>query len=163
MAEALLRRHLQQRGLPATVASAGLLGGGWPATKPAIAVMAEIGIDLSPHRSRSVTAGMVEGSDLVVTMTRQQAVELSILAPSCHCLFQLGSLVRRAEAAGRRRTDQPLGEWLNGLDGQAGGVGVLGSALGDDVADPIGLPMEAYQQTRRILDDLCRRLSAMIA
>jgi protein-tyrosine-phosphatase len=121
--------------------------------------MAEIGIDLSGHRSRAVTAGIVAASDLVVTMTRQQAVEISILAPGYRRLFQLRHLVRRAEAAGRRSAEQTLAAWLQGLDG----LGVLGSALHDDIADPIGLPLAAYQQTRQTLDHLCRRLSAVIA
>jgi protein-tyrosine-phosphatase len=159
----LLRRHLDEREVAASVHSAGLLGDGSPATDQAIAVMAEIGIDLSSHRSRTVTAAMVEASDLVVTMTRQHAVEISILAPGHGRLFQLRNLVRQAEAAGRRSRDQTLDAWLKGLDGQLGGVGVLGSALADDIVDPIGLPPGAYRQTRQTLDDLCRRLSAVIA
>jgi protein-tyrosine-phosphatase len=163
MAEALLRRHLTERGVTAHVHSAGLLGEGWPATDQAIAVMADIGMDLSGHRSRTATADMVEASDLVVTMTRQHAVEISILAPGYGRLFQLRNLVRQAEAAGRRPRDQTLTAWLQGLDGQLGGVGILGSNLQDDIADPIGLPVGAYEQTRQTLDDLCRRLSAVIA
>jgi protein-tyrosine phosphatase len=164
MAEALLRRQLAERGVSADVMSAGFLPGGWPAMGPAISVMAELGLDLSSHRSRTVSQEMVELSDLVIAMTRQQVVDLALLAPAARRrLFQLRDLVQRGESQGRRAPDQELGRWLRTVAGQGGGIGPLSSALEDDIPDPVGQPRAVYQRTGRLLSDLCSRLADLLA
>ena len=68
MAEALLRRELRgQDGM--TVESAGL-GAlvGHPASEHSIALMAEIGEDISGHRARQIHPDMVRDADLVLVM-----------------------------------------------------------------------------------------------
>jgi protein-tyrosine-phosphatase len=164
MAEALLRRQLAEQGVTAAVSSAGFLPGGWPAMEPAVSVMADLGLDLSGHRSRTVSQEMVEASDLVVGMTRQHVVELALLAPTAReRLFQFRDLVRRAETQGRRPTDQALGRWVRTIGGPGGGSRLLGSALEDDIPDPVGQPRAAYERTGRVLNDLSRRLAELIA
>ena len=54
MAEVLLRRHLDEAGVAATVSSAGLYEGGMTATGHGVAVMADRGLDLTQHLSRQV-------------------------------------------------------------------------------------------------------------
>jgi protein-tyrosine-phosphatase len=164
MAEVLLRRQLAERRVAAGVTSAGFLPGGWPAMEPAISAMADLGLDLSGHRSRSVSKEMVEASDLVVAMTRQQVVDLALLAPAARDrLFQFRDLVRRAESEGRRPADQALGRWLRALAGPGGGTRLLSSALEDDIPDPVGQPRAAYDRSGRVLSDLCSRLAELIA
>lgn len=71
MAEALARALWQEAGIEAQFLSAGLAAWGEsPASREALDVMAEKGLDLSEHRSRSLTAEMVAEADLVLTMTR---------------------------------------------------------------------------------------------
>lgn len=72
MAEALLRETLARRGLTGfSVASAGLAAyPGDPATPEAVAVLGELGIDHSGHRSRSWTADLLSAHDLILTMER---------------------------------------------------------------------------------------------
>ena len=68
MAEALLRRELRgQDGF--TVESAGL-GAlvGHPASEHSVALMAELGLDISAHRARQIHPDMVAASDLVLVM-----------------------------------------------------------------------------------------------
>ena len=68
MAEALLRRELRgQDGM--TVESVGL-GAlvGHPASEHSIALMAEIGEDISGHRARQIHPDMVRDADLVLVM-----------------------------------------------------------------------------------------------
>ena len=62
-----------------TAASAGLVAPeGRPPTDEAIAVMKETGVDLSAHRSRLLTRGLVDAADLIAVMTashRQQVLD----------------------------------------------------------------------------------------
>ncbi|MDD5676564.1 MAG: low molecular weight protein arginine phosphatase [Kiritimatiellae bacterium] len=76
MAEYLLRRRL---GAHAgwQVSSAGLYtGNGMAASLPAVEVMREQGIDLTPHRSRAVTKDIIDAATLIVVMTSAHAAEL---------------------------------------------------------------------------------------
>jgi len=91
MAEAIARRHLaQQRGLAEDeltqaglhVVSAGLYAAeGEPASEPAVEAMQELGLDLSAHRSRPVSAELVDQADLVLTMTEAHRLGVVGLAP----------------------------------------------------------------------------------
>ncbi|MFQ5654754.1 MAG: L-threonylcarbamoyladenylate synthase [Planctomycetota bacterium] len=78
MAEALLRRllaahlgvsveELAQKGYQVTSAGIAAFGGG-NASRNAIEVMKERGIDLSGHRSRAVTRELTEDADLIIAM-----------------------------------------------------------------------------------------------
>ena len=73
MGEAILRERLTSAGIDAAVASAGTLG--WsqrPASKHAVTVMAEMGLDIGGHVSRRIASGDLD-VDLVVAMTRIHA------------------------------------------------------------------------------------------
>ena len=103
MAEVLLRRHLEQAGVEATVSSAGLYEGGVPATDHGVATMADRGLDLSAHRSRQVDADMLRRADLVIAMARQHVREAAVLVPDALAkTFTLKELARGA-ARGRAR------------------------------------------------------------
>lgn len=70
MAEALLRELLAERGIEATVSSAGTgADPGTPAAPHAVTVMQEHGQDLSRHQATRLTAALVEQADLILTMT----------------------------------------------------------------------------------------------
>ncbi len=73
LAEGLARRRLgPESGV--TAGSAGLYAlDDAPATAHAVEVAAEVGVDLSTHRARSVTRDMVEDADRIYVMTRSQA------------------------------------------------------------------------------------------
>ena len=72
MAEAILRQALAARGATGiTVASAGT--GAWdgaPVSEGAYLVALERGLDLSGHRARLLTDGMIEEASLILTMSR---------------------------------------------------------------------------------------------
>jgi protein-tyrosine phosphatase len=163
MAEALFQRRLDQRGLPAVVTSAGLLDGGAPATRPAVEVMAEVGLDISRHRSRQVTRDQVERADLVVTMARQHLIELTLMMPDAWPrMFQVRDLLRRAETVGPRPPGQPMGAWLAAVGDGRTRSGLLTANLSDDVDDPIGQPVAAYERTRQELDELFSGLARLL-
>jgi len=80
MAEGLFKKHLAEKlGCPIdrlvekgyTVTSAGTLGiVGFPSSDEAVEACAAKGIDISGHRSRALTAHLIEQSDFVFAMTR---------------------------------------------------------------------------------------------
>jgi protein-tyrosine phosphatase len=163
IAEAVLRRRLEERGIAATVSSAGLLPPGYPAMDDAVATAAEVGLDLAGHLSRTVTRELVVGADLVIAMERQHVVDLAVLAPDVWPkIFQLRDLVRRAEAAGRPARDRPLGDWLAELGAGRTPATVFAAPLADDIPDPVAGPRSAYDQTRQVLDELLTRLAALL-
>ncbi len=163
MAEALLRRRLDERGVAARVSSAGLLLGGAPPTQPAIDTMAEAGLDISGHVSRQVTPTLIGEADLVVTMTRQHVIELTLMAPDAWPrMFQVLDLVRRAEKVGPRPPGEPPADWLVAVGDGRTRSGLLAASLNDDVADPVGQPTAAYHRTKELLDDLMTRMAALI-
>jgi len=73
MAEALLRDRLSRARPGATVTSAGIAAlVDHPADVPAVALLAERGIDLSGHRARQLTPELLAVSDLVLVMEAEQ-------------------------------------------------------------------------------------------
>jgi protein-tyrosine-phosphatase len=76
MAAGLLRQRLAVEKVNARhrVLSAGVWAAdGEPASEPAVATMAERGIDISDHRSHSLTTEEVAGADLILVMTHEHA------------------------------------------------------------------------------------------
>ena len=81
MAEFLLRSRLQNDGRW-TVTSAGLSAGtGIPASRAAVQVMKEFGVNIGSHRSRPLDGATVKSADLVVAMTRGQQQEIQSRYP----------------------------------------------------------------------------------
>ena len=160
MAEGLLRDLVRRRGLHATVDSAGMLGGGMPATSTAADVLAERGIDLSGHCSRSLTDPelALATADLVLTMERRHLREAVRTEPSIRDrTFTLVDAVRRAEATMPRHPDETLRAWAERLG--AGRSRADAEGIGDDeVPDPIGQPRRIYEATADRLADLLGRL-----
>jgi len=76
MAEYLLRRRLGKQA-DWKVSSAGLFtGDGITASQPAIEVLREQAIDLTPHRSRVATKDIIDSATLIVVMTATHVAEL---------------------------------------------------------------------------------------
>jgi len=76
MAEYLLRHRLVKP-VAWKVGSAGLFtGNGLAASQPAVEVLREEGIDLTPHRSRVVTKDVIDAATLIVVMTATHLTEI---------------------------------------------------------------------------------------
>lgn len=159
MAEAFLRRRLEDIGVEARVHSAGLLESGRRATAEGVGVLGDMGLDTSEHRSRRITAQMVEEADLVLCMAREHLREAALLSPDAWSRsFTLKELVRRAEQAGPRAGDQPFEEWLAKLHAGRSRADLLGASPNDDVADPIGGNRDVYRNTATEIRELVDRL-----
>lgn len=164
MAEVLLRERLREAGVPAETSSCGLLEPDIPATPEAVQTVAALGLDLSAHRSRRLDRRTVEGADLVLAMAREHLREVVVAAPDAFPrTFTLKELVRRGEAAGPRLPPEDLPTYLARIGFGRRPADLLGGSGEDDVADPIGMPVEAYRATAEELDDLCRRAVALLA
>lgn len=132
MAEVILNSLLHEHGLSANyrAISAGTAASpGLPAAQSAIETMASDGLDLQNHQSSPVSASLVAGSALVLTMTLGHKAEM---------------LERFPEAAARIFT---LGEYA----GEPFGAHW-------EVDDPVGLSRQVYESCRRDLRSAITRV-----
>jgi protein-tyrosine phosphatase len=163
MAEALLRLRLDERGAGAdvAVASAGLVSVGAPATDDAVTVVAELGGDLSGHRSQILAGDLVDAADLVVALAREHAREAVVLRPDAmDRIFTLKDLAGRARAAGPRSAGEDLPAYLSRLSAGRDPAAFLGRATDDDVDDPVGRSVATYRKTAAEIDALIDTLVA---
>ncbi|HUS62771.1 MAG TPA: hypothetical protein VMY34_11275 [Acidimicrobiales bacterium] len=153
MAEALLRHHLDARGIPSRVHSAGVLRDGDAASGHGVDILRERGIVLDDHRSRRMTLEMIRGADLVLGMAREHVRESVVLAPETFGLsFTLKEIVRRGSETGPRAAGQSFEEWLAKVHAGRQPSMLMGSSRDDDVADPYGLSRDVYERTAEELD-----------
>lgn len=151
MAEGILRARASEAGLSVTVSSAGVMHGGAPATPDAVAVLGELGIDITNHVSRRLDRDLMKNADLVVTMTRDHLREAVLTDPSAFPrIFTLRELVRRL--------DENPGSSLAALNVGRSTSDYHGSVPGDDVKDPIGQSRKMYAATAAELDALLTAL-----
>ena len=163
MAEALLQTHLEARGVRARVHSAGTLHWNGPATEPAIAVMRERGIDMSAHRSRALTPTLLHEADLVLGMTRSHVWAVASHAPeAAGRAFLIGELVRLGGRVGPRQANEPVRAWVARVAAARPADTPIGRAT-DEVADPLGKPMNVFRETAGRLDAELRAVAALLA
>ncbi|MGQ0802725.1 MAG: arsenate reductase/protein-tyrosine-phosphatase family protein [Actinomycetota bacterium] len=158
MAEAVLRHRLDQRGVPATVTSAGLLEAGRPSLADARRALEDRGLRAAERLSRQLEKGVVRGADLVLGLERAHVREVVVLDPDAWPrTFTIKELVRRASAVGARRSEEPLAQWVARVHAGRRRADLLGSSPDDDVRDPTGGPPEGYDATADLLDALLTR------
>jgi protein-tyrosine phosphatase len=146
-----------------SVASAGLLQGGYASPPEVVTAMAELGIDLSQHCSTQISADLVASSDLVLGMGRRHAREVVLLdASAWGRTFTLKDFVRRGELVGRRGADEELAAWLERLHRGRQRTDLVGSSESDDVADPIGGPLDGYRRTAHALGTLVDEAASLL-
>lgn len=170
MAEGLARDLIERESpgarpvIEVSSAGVGALEGG-PATPEAALAMLERGIDISGHRARRVSAGLLQDTDLVLAMEESQKsrIEAAVAAPPSYVLLRL------SEAAGEA-LERPEG--IGAVSGTAGRLAWLArsverkdhagawrrSPFEYDVPDPIGLPLESYRAVAATLEGPIRDL-----
>lgn len=137
--------------------SAGLLTSGAPAADNAVRALAELGIDLSGHRARTLTSDLVATADLVLGMERQHLRAAAVTVPGAfdRC-FTLIDFLRRALSTGPRLPGRPLPDWLDEVGAGRRPEEFLQDTPSDAVADPQGARLPTYRQTAREIDALVR-------
>lgn len=155
----LLQQHLTELGLTAITSSAGTVAGGHPATDRTVRMLAERSIDVSGHRSQTLTAEIVAAADLILTAERDH----------------VASIVGRWPAAFGRTVTLPEAVDLSQLAGQRGGMAIRDwvarmEATGRDpleylsghvgeIEDPTGRSPAVWSRVFSQIDDLTRSLA----
>ena len=161
MAETMLRAIAEERELPLTVSSCGMLFDGEPASERVLAVLDERELDAHEHRSRKFTPAMMDDVDLAVTMERGHARELALqLEGASPRIHTLGAIVPWLEEArleeARLATAQPRDRVAAFAEGRRPSD-LLGSGR-EEIADPHGRSKRVHRKTADRLDDLTKRL-----
>jgi len=117
MAEGILKKILEEKNqISVFVRSAGMMAiDGIPATTGAILTMAEMGIDISFHKSTKVRTGLLRESDLILVMERYHRDTILHLDPTVQRKVKL------------------LKEYINS------------SPIDMDIQDPLGSSLEVYR------------------
>jgi len=127
--------------------------------------MADRGLDLSPHRSRTVERTLVERADLVIGMAREHVRDVVALDPAALARsFTLKELVRLGIATGPRGAQESAAAWLRRVADRRNRSLPLGIGHDDgyDVADPVGGRRLDYESTADELDELLAQLVALV-
>jgi protein-tyrosine phosphatase len=163
MLAGFLTRDLAAVGLNATVSSAGIMSQGEPAAAEAGAVLARRGIDITDHRSRIIDRQMLIDADLVLGMTREHVRIAAVECPTSYRrAFTVKEFVRRGVEWGPSM-HETLQEWLNRIRVGRTVNDHLGMSMIDDVADPYGQPMAAFERTADELAHLSGSIAAFLA
>ena len=147
MAAAILQNRLDESGVGARVSSAGTSPWGSGATGDAVTVMRERALDISAHQNRRLTAELVEQSDLVLGMTRDH-VSFAVMRSrdAAGRVFLMGELARLGAQVGPRDPGEPMTGWVGRVAAARPSDRPLGRAV-DEVADPVGEPIDVYRAT----------------
>jgi protein-tyrosine phosphatase len=169
IAEGILRSFLDHRFGDAapSVASAGT--GGWVGSRAdpsSVAAAIELGVDISAHRARRLEAGDVANATLVLAMASEHRASVAGLGPSAAAkTFTLKELVRLLEKLGR---EPPPGEPDRVLADRVTEAhafrshGTLDHTRHEDVADPLGMPLEDFRAVASDLERWCGRLTDVL-
>jgi protein-tyrosine phosphatase len=163
MAAAFFSREAESLGEPVEIASAGLLPGGEPVPEEVLEVMGGYGVDLSSHRSRSLSAPLLAGSDLVVGMQRRHVREAVLLdAASWPRAFTLKALIERGGAVGAREPSTDVASWVESLHQGRTRSELAHRSSVDEVADPFGGPLAGYRAVATELAGLTHALAGLL-
>ncbi len=129
--------------------SAGMLRQGDPPHPEVVSVMAGYGIAIASHRSRIARAADLARAGLVLAMARENLRYAVLTEP--------GAWLR----IGPRPPGEPFSGWLSRVHAGRDRIALLGDSAEDDVADPAGGPLRAYEGTARLLDRLVTNLAEL--
>lgn len=146
MAEHIARREARKLGVALEAASAGIKAKeGEGPSKLAVEAMAKTGLDISGHRAVPIEKARPEEFDLVLTMTAEQRETVRARFPRAKALTL-------AEAGGTGRREGDI--LLRALGLERGGP--------EDVLDPYGASVEAYETCAKQIEELVRGLLSRI-
>ncbi len=155
MAAQLAMTKLRLRGLPWNVSSAGVYAvPGLPMSWEAEQVLLSRGIAPDNHVAQSLTADKVEEADLVVTMTRAQADEVARRFPSSSAkVHPLGHFLspRHGQTGVWGEVHPTAGSYRPDAD-RIGGMVRNEEDIAQDIADPIGGGLDAYERAATEID-----------
>ena len=151
-------------GLPVEVSSAGTLPTqSIPSPAETQRAAASLGYDLSGHSSRGLAEEDPASADLVI------GFELGHVATAvvehhteASRTWLLPQLVRTLEATPSRSSDDPLVRPGRLISAAHEMRGPRPTTLEDQIPDPMGRPASIHEATARTIDDLCKRMVALL-
>lgn len=168
MATGILSKLLSDRGLHGVrVESCGVSAwDGSPPTPEAVEVVREQGIDISGNAARRMNRRLIEAADLVVGMSSEHRDAARRLVPAAKDrIFTLKELVHLLAAADPSPQEGTQEEQLRRWTERANGVRKAYPDLeltDENIADPLGRGLEAYQASAWELAMLCERLVEVV-
>lgn len=157
MAEAFLRRALEEHAIEADVRSVGFAKAGLASPQETIDAMRRLGLDIAGHRSQFISVPALDGADLVLAMTGRHVREAVVMHPGARDrIWGLGELVRVGEEHGGRR-GVPVQDWLSLLAPHR----QVPLSI-DDVEDPHGRAAKAHRKVADQVLDLTNRLVTLM-
>ena len=159
IAEGLVRRATEHRAARSgiTVSSAGTAGWeGSPAMPEAIEAAAERGVDISGHVATRLRPGMAADADLVLCMAGEHRDLIASDEPeAADRTFTLKELVRLLEG-GARAAATPAERIAAAAAARPGAKRT--EHVDEDIADPLGSPLDGYRAIASELDGWVGRL-----
>ncbi len=76
--------------------------------------------------------------------------------------FTLSELIHRATGVGGRRHHESVQDWVGRIHAGRTRAGVLALPLSDDIADPMGGRLKAFERTRDQLSGLSDQLADLL-
>lgn len=136
---------------------------GWNSSGPTdhtLTALSERGVLLEGHISRRMNSGLLAPASLIIAMTNDHMDGVSNHHPeSVHRTFVLGQLVRLGEKHGQRGSES-VDEWVAQVDTLR--IRRRRALPSEEIRDPLGEPLEAYQLLAAQLDDLTARLARLL-
>lgn len=163
LAEGFLREALHARSEPLAVTSAGTMGWDGSRADPlSVQAGAERGIDISGHIARVITPEDLRDAALVIGMAPEHVEIVTQQVPvAAGKSFTLKELVRILEALPAPGPGEPEAVLMARVS-QADALrrsGFEGDPHDEDIADPLGMPLEAFRAVAWELDEWCSRLA----
>lgn len=144
--------------LPVEFDSAGLDAWRRPVPPVGLAHARELGLDVKAHVSRRVHIDGLWDYDLVLGLSRVHIRELLSVEPELRSrLFTLKQFARWIPDHPRPKASR-LGPWLD-REARRPGTDFLGDSADDDIADPVGQPIDDW---RVMSNDLTHAIQAII-
>lgn len=124
-------------------------------------VLQDRGLTFGATTARSLTPQLIRSADLVLTAERaHRASVVSTLPAALGRSFTLRQFARLCDHVDPLTGDDPaeLGRMLVEQAKLARGLGPVAGPQDDDLPDPIGRPLAAYEQCATTLDDVAARI-----
>jgi len=165
MAAGFLRAGLAARGATGVaVTSCGISGWeGSEAVPEAIEAMVEQGLDITGHRARRFDRQMARDADLVLAMAAEHREAVGAAMPETasrtFTLKELARLLDRLpdDAVGAGSAEGRLAALVTAAE-RVRASGAVETARDEDVADPLGLGVEAFRATAWEIEGLCTKI-----
>jgi protein-tyrosine phosphatase len=143
-----------------TIRSGGFGPNGLQAIPDAVAAMSRRGLDISGHRSRHVTAALVEAADLVLTAERDHVVRVAGLVPSAFSRsFTLPEFLDRVGAVGPDVAG--VADLVQTVSAGRTATSYLNVEVAE-IADPTGSPAPVFEAAVVEIEQQCRAVADVV-